>query len=225
MHAPTLSTYAFEPLSKRHNQVHHSFDKSFSTRMTRALSWLERAEQETDDLDAGFVFYWISFNATYSMSIEEVEGFTEMDKITQFLDLIIQCDEKNEIYDIIWSRFTREIRGILNNPFIFKDYWICVAKGSGDEWKDRFEASKKVVNYALSKKNTLSILQTLFSRLYVLRNQLMHGSATWNGATNRRQVTDGYHLIRALQPVFLSLMLENPSKQWGDVNFPRINKT
>ena len=152
MHAPTLSTYAFEPLSKRHNQVHHSFDKSFSTRMTRALSWLERAEQETDDLDAGFVFYWISFNATYSMSIEEVEGFTEMDKITQFLDLIIQCDEKNEIYDIIWSRFTREIRGILNNPFIFKDYWICVAKGSGDEWKDRFEASKKVVNYALSKK-------------------------------------------------------------------------
>ena len=36
-------------------------------KITRALSWLERAERETDDPDAGFLFNWISFNANYSI--------------------------------------------------------------------------------------------------------------------------------------------------------------
>ena len=35
----------------------------FNTRMRRATSWLERAEQEEGDVDAEFIFYWIAFNA------------------------------------------------------------------------------------------------------------------------------------------------------------------
>lgn len=37
----------------------------FNTRMRRATSWLERAEQEEGDVDAEFIFYWITFNAAY----------------------------------------------------------------------------------------------------------------------------------------------------------------
>ena len=43
------TTHAYEPLRKRHAEVRHSFDDAFSTRITRALSWLERAEKETED--------------------------------------------------------------------------------------------------------------------------------------------------------------------------------
>ena len=35
----------------------HTFNRHFDSQMRRALSWLERAEQETDDPHAGFVFY------------------------------------------------------------------------------------------------------------------------------------------------------------------------
>ncbi len=40
---------------------------SLNLRLSRALSWLERAEKEygagVGDLDAAFIFYWIAFNA------------------------------------------------------------------------------------------------------------------------------------------------------------------
>lgn len=218
------TTHAYEPLRKRHAEVRHSFDNAFSTRITRALSWLERAEKETEDPDAGFIFYWISFNANYSVSFIEGEGISEMARIKQFLEQIILCDKSYDIYEIMWNRFTAEIRGILNNPYIFKEFWKSVFEDSGEDWKADFEKSKKTVNLALSKQNTLVILHILFSRLYILRNQLMHGNATWKGEINRRQVTDGYKLISALQPVFLSLMIENPSRQWGNVNFPRLTR-
>jgi hypothetical protein len=39
-------------------------------------------------------------------------------------------------------------------------------------------------------------IKVMFDRLYTLRNQLLHGGATWNGAVNRAQITQGadpYH--------------------------------
>lgn len=37
----------------------------------------------------------------------------------------------------------------------------------------------------------LNTKQRLLRRLYVLRNQLVHGSATWNSSANRAKVRDG----------------------------------
>ena len=70
-------------------------------------------------------------------------------------------------------------------------------------WKDAMEESKNIIGKALKKKNTVVILQILFSRLYVLRNQLIHGNATWNGQLNRQQVNDGYRLLGALHFSFI----------------------
>jgi hypothetical protein len=42
------------------------------------------------------------------------------------------------------------------------------------------------------------ILNTLFERLYVLRNQLIHGGATYRGKVNRTQVEDGAIVLMAL---------------------------
>ena len=38
-------------------------------RTHRALSWLNRAEQESEDLDARFIFLWIAFNSAYSVKL------------------------------------------------------------------------------------------------------------------------------------------------------------
>ena len=84
------------------------------------------------------------------------------------------------------------------------------------------ESSKFIVGKALNKKDTILILQILFSRLYVLRNQLIHGNATWNGQLNRQQVNDGYRLLSALQPVFLFIMMSYSKKDWGKLAYPII---
>ena len=70
--------------------------------------------------------------------------------------------------------------------------------------------------------NTLRILITLFDRLYVLRNQLVHGGATWNGTVNRSQVIDGAAVLANLVPVFIDIMMDNPDHDWGKPFYPVI---
>ena len=64
------------------------------------------------------------------------------------------------------------------------------------------------------------ILTILFKRFYVLRNQVMHGGATWNSAVNRKQVNDCNSLMKVLVPLFAKIMLNNPDEDWGALPFP-----
>ena len=72
------------------------------------------------------------------------------------------------------------------------------------------------------KKDTKIVLSTLFDRLYVLRNQLVHGGATWNSKVNRAQVKDGAEILGALLPIFLDLMMDNPQIKWPAPNYPVV---
>ena len=70
--------------------------------------------------------------------------------------------------------------------------------------------------------DTGRILLVVFDRLYVLRNQLVHGGATWNSSINRAQVKDGAAVLGWLLPVFIDIMLENPDQDWGKPFYPVV---
>ena len=63
----------------------------------------------------------------------------------------------------------------------------------------------------------------LFDRLYVLRNQLVHGGATWNSSVNREQVKDGANILSFLVPIFVDLMMDNPQTDWGAPYYPVVD--
>jgi len=75
---------------------------------------------------------------------------------------------------------------------------------------------------ALSEKDTERVLNELFDRLYVLRNQMIHGGATWNGAINRAQVRDGSEILGSLLPIFVDLMMDHPEHPWKEAIYPVI---
>ena len=62
----------------------------------------------------------------------------------------------------------------------------------------------------------------MFNRLYTLRNQLVHGGATWNSQVNRKQLRDCVRLLGKLIPVLITLMLEHPDTLWGDAVYPVV---
>ena len=62
----------------------------------------------------------------------------------------------------------------------------------------------------------------VFDRLSVLRNQLVHGGATWGGSINRPQVRDGTAILAFLIPVFVDVMLDNPLEYWGRPFYPVV---
>ena len=63
----------------------------------------------------------------------------------------------------------------------------------------------------------------MFDRLYVLRNQLFHGGATWNGKVNRDQLRDCSRLLSKLVPLIIALMMDNPDTDWGEAVYPVVD--
>ena len=215
-------TPAAAELSVRWEEVSEGLPDALNHRLRRALSWIGRAEKEPDDPDAAFIFYWIAFNAAYAKDKPHDPDTSERDLFDDYFRGLLGLDSDHIIYNAIWERFSGPIRVLLDNQFVYQPFWNDLA-GKGDgRWKDRFATSKGTVHRALANHDTLSILNILFSRLYTLRIQLMHGGATWDGSVNRAQVRDGTAILAFLVPVFARLMMEHPEVDWGPLDYPVV---
>ena len=73
---------------------------------------------------------------------------------------------------------------------------------------------------ALAQQDTDRVLYEVFVRLYTLRNQLMHGGATWNSSVNRAQLRDGRALLAR---VMLGVMMDHPTRFDGKPFYPVIS--
>ncbi|MXZ90769.1 MAG: hypothetical protein F4W95_05490 [Chloroflexi bacterium] len=186
--------------------------------MRRAISWLARAEQERDDPDAAFIFYWISFNALYSIDRPASYKYVERSAIRDYFQKIVSIDIDDVLYDSVWEKFTGPIRVLLDNQYVFNPFWLSSDRERADaDWRRQFNNKLSSIHRALGNRsrNTTVILNELFDRLYVLRSQLIHGGATWQGRVNRSQVQDGAAIMAFLVPHFINLMLDKPDDNWG----------
>jgi hypothetical protein len=78
------NSLAHQPHKARQRELRHTFPESLGLRVHRALSWLNRAEQEPDDHDARFIFLWIAFNAAYAQEFPNRRDFSETRLLLKF---------------------------------------------------------------------------------------------------------------------------------------------
>ncbi len=194
-------------------------------RVHRALSWLARAEKERSDDDARFVFLWIAFNAAYATENHDGE-LTEASSFRTFLRTLVKLDASGRLGHLVWREFPGSIRMLLKNEFVFKDFWQY-QNGllTADEWESHFKKSRRAAELALAGGDTLKVLLIVLKRLYVLRNQLIHGGATWNSAVNRDQVRDCANLLGKLVPIIIEIMMDHPQHNWGAATYPVVTTT
>ena len=244
-------------------------DHPLRRRLRRSLSWLERADSGKLDDDVRYIFLWVAFNAAYAdarnlRSLDEWERYTRY-----FKKLTEEENDKNRIYNILKCKLMNVSLSLVENKYVFRGFWDFLDDGwfNEDKWKKssygrRFETDRREVRKLLgfgdqlgsmqaalqevdiaSREATIRTLEILFKRLYVLRNQIMHGSATshtWmdpkrpeprkrstsaeDGSLNRRQVEDGVRILDFLVPLFLDIMMERPKldqeKYWGKLPYP-----
>lgn len=218
---PTLT---FESLKQKQRAIRHGFPDDVGLRVHRAISWVRRAEMATEDDDARFIFYWIAFNAAYAEDRETALQAGERSAFEGYFERLIALDTSHLIYDAIWQRFSDPIRLLLDNRYVFQPFWNFHNRVSGyADWEERFAKSKRRSQIGLANRDTKLILTTVFDRLYVLRNQLVHGGATWNSAVNRSQVRDGATIMAFLVPLFIDLMMDNPHVVWGPPYYPVLD--
>ena len=220
-----VDAVTFETLEAEWLRVEDDLPHDLGLRMRRATSWIERAEKAADD-DAAFIFYWIAFSAAFERDTSDQLDKTEA-KITEFCAKILSHDAERRIHNLIMYRYHGAFKALLSNRYVFRPFWAYHNRQPGyrtRNWEKSFTHSMREFEAAFNAGNTCSVLITLFQRLYILRNQLMHGAATWNGSVNRRQVEDGAKIMASLIPLFVDIMLKNPDEKWGPPYYPVVDR-
>ena len=203
----------------------------YTVRLLRVETWLARAKKaftlddgqsksarESSDPDVAFLLYWIAFNAAYArdLSPKNRDALTGM---KCYVEDLLDADRDNAIRHSIWNDCRDHIYTVVDNRYLFKKYWdYANAESVKVAWKQGFNDDKSVVRNALRDnryEHILTILCIVFKRLYMLRNQLVHGGAQFESHYNRDSVFDGAHIMTALVPVFLDIMRASHGMKWG----------
>ncbi|WP_332726495.1 hypothetical protein [Pseudomonas sp. ESBL9] len=212
----------YQSLKTRHRNERDAHHPNLALRVHRALSWLNRAEQ-AEDVDGRFIFLWIAFNAAYATDIDEYHRLSEQEAFKGFLQKLCLLDTEHLIEKLVWSQFPGSIRALLDNPYVFQSFWdFQNGKITEVVWEERLRSGKCTAHAALADRDTAKVLGVMFNRIYTLRNQLIHGGATWEGSVNRTQLRDCTNLLGKLVPLVILLMLDNPRTLWGDACYPVV---
>jgi hypothetical protein len=129
----------YSQLKSRQRNDRDTYPINMGLRVHRALSWLDRAEQCENDLDAEFIFLWISFNAAYANEIDDHRRFTGQDIFQNFLNRLCDLDINLKICNLIWTEFTCSIRVLLDNKYVFQPFWDIQNKKIDEAaWQTKF---------------------------------------------------------------------------------------
>jgi len=208
-------------LKQKLKSLQGQLPESHAIRLHRAISWLKASEEQEKSPDLRLICLWVSVNSLYAMDEARVEQMPERERFGDFVDRLLACDGESRLYNILWNKFSGPVRLLIENKYVYAPFWDH-QRGEVRNWEAGFQRSIADANNALSKKKVAFLLRIVLDRLYVLRNQLIHGGATYKSQVNRAQVRDGANLLYALLPVMIELMMVNGEEDWGRIYFPVV---
>lgn len=229
-----MTTAEYERLTKEKRKIPDKFEL-LRARVHRAISWGRRAERDSEDIDARFIFFWIGINSLYSKKSEIIpkksktgdsqQIFTDaLTELRGYLDVLVPLNS-TLIHKTFWSgKVFQAGVALMDDEYLYKSFWQTrpdsIKGNKGYEGlkvgKSRFVQAQFLSE--MQRKQIPEILATtIFGRLSVLRNQVMHGSATHNSMHNRKALRRGVTVLEKALPVFINLMIENQhNKGWGE---------
>ena len=122
------------------------------------------------------------------------------------------------------QNFSTDVEKLLANKYVFEPFWKyrngLREYSNWEQWL-RDQKIERVSKTGHTK--TVITLCQIFDRLYTLRNQLLHGSATWKSTMNRSQVETGAKIMTNLVPHFIDVMIRHPDG-WGVPRYPVVRE-
>lgn len=207
---------------KRKLKQHKDTPETLAVRLHRAISWLKCAEENAANHDMQFVALWISYNACYANEDHSENELTERKQFHEFINKLVNHDQEGRFFSLLWNKFSGPVRMIIENKFIFKPFWDA-QRGENINWKKLFEQSNKDANRFLSNNEVAKLIEVVLDRLYTLRNQIIHGGATYKSKVNRAQVRDACNILKLFIPIIIDIMIENRNEKWGAIYYPVVS--
>ena len=216
-----LNSFTAEYLKNKLKQVSETESENDKIRLHRAISWVKCAEEHNNNPDIKFITLWIAFNACYADAEAHLDEFTEKERFKEFIKKLVNHDTDELFFNILWNKFSGPIRLLIENQYAYKYFWVAQRDNNVD-WQKPFDKSVRQTNNYLANHEVDKLLGEVLDRLYTVRNQLLHGGATYKSKVNRSQVTDAGNILAFLMPVIINIMIENIKDDWGIIKYPVV---
>ncbi|MBC6406734.1 MAG: hypothetical protein GDA40_00850 [Rhodobacteraceae bacterium] len=213
-------------LKEKQRDLRRNFPEPMGLRVHRSISWIGCAEACDDD-EGQFIFLWIAFNAAYAKQHEPtIHSESERTRFLRYFNKLVALDAEHDIHNVLWDTFSGPMHQLMRNRYVYSPFWEFHHGGAAQAqqvgWEQKFKISYQAFLRVFQRRRNAEVLSHVFDRLYVLRNQLMHGGATWKSSTNPDQKRDGAAILRHLVPVFVDIMMDHPNEDWGQPPYPPV---
>jgi len=196
-------------------------------RMHRALTWLEFAERcdGTRDLDARLVAQWISLNSLYGQwDVRSGSPMADRESLRLFTTHIFSHDHDKLLASVLVAN-TKLAVSLFEDRYLCKHIWEHpTAPKARDRGRTPLHAGH-AARELLREGQHAAFLERLLSRVHFVRNQLVHGGSSYNGALNRTAVRRASVMMEHLLGCFLQILMEHGYvDDWGDLCYPPIQE-
>lgn len=208
----------FNDLKKYFDSKNNIERYDFKLRIYRAISWGQAADNEKR-LDDKIIKLWISFNALYG------SGFTKFSEVSSFLESVIKLDKKNMLKESLLLKQIN-IKSFISIPELYDVYWEDENKSRAErEDKAKYLIERKKVKFnefIMSGNGADAILFDLFELIYLLRNQIFHGSSSYDSLENLPSKQKCIEILELFIPKIIEIMIDNPDNNWHEVKYKPI---
>ena len=194
-------------------------------RVSRALSWYEVSKESDSDSDERLMFSIIAFNALYAQPRMPQNHADSQDSQAQdyenrkaFLGKIFNL-QRHYLFDWSSGEIVRLIE-IRSFQYLSNIYWrksIFPQQKHSLLEKEKEQAREKTSKQI--KKKDSKPLEDAVERVYLLRNQLLHGLSAYKDSYNRKQVGLCSEFMFALVGRMIKTVINDDSEDWGKVPF------
>lgn len=199
-------------------------EQSISDRIRRSLSWLQRSvELPSADKPPRLIDLWIALNALYGVVTYSHQNSSKKESICfeEFLQRLSKLDTNKTLSQLLQNdKFTKISLSIIENKYLWNDFW----RNDSASYNKNIakEHSKAKENLYFKPPRYIDFLVSVFKRISILRNQIMHGSSSASTDRNRDALIPAIHVLETMLPVFIRILLsKNDDEEWPVVPYPR----
>lgn len=224
-----LSRQIVQQLNSEYQQIYPQppttkAEQAISDRIRRSLSWLQRSvELPSDDKPPRLIDLWVALNALYGVVTYAQQKSPQKESICfeEFLQRLTKLDTNKTLSQLLQNdKFKEKSLSIIENKYLWNDFW----RNGAASYKKNIakEGEKAKENLCFKPPKHINFLVSLFKRLSILRNQIMHGSSSASTDRNRDALLPAIYALETMIPIFIRIFLHMEGDvEWPEVPYPR----
>ena len=217
------------------------------------LARAERLGPGGECADDQLIFCWIAFNSLYAgyAATDARPGPAALDFASErrqwsaFLEQVAQGVRARRFAEA-FDALRAPVTALVNNPYVLHAFWRQMDHPHGRDWQEEFERDRRAAGQFYARRMQRDarpprggrragrqesqtgqegvVARCVFDRVYVLRNQIIHGAAGYGDGYNREQVRVSAALMLPLLCVLVQAIAEesdaSPAVVFGAVGSP-----